>query len=64
MNDRVQKWILFIEGLFACMIQFYIFFWAPIQIARVYRLTQEVTPAGTIISLNMTISIYLGTVIA
>lgn len=37
---------------------------APIQIARIYRLTQELTPAGTIISLNMTTSIYVGTCIA
>ena len=33
---------------------------APIQIARIYRLTQEITPAGTLIALNMVVGIVGG----
>ena len=39
------------------------YFMAPIQIARHYRLTQEVTPAGTIISVNMVIGVFGGTLL-
>ena len=46
------------------MIQFYIFFLVPLQISLIHRLTQELTPVGTIISLNMTTAIYAGTYIA
>ena len=56
-------WVMFLEGMLDCAVQFYIFYMAPTQIARKYRLTQEVTPAGTILSVNMAASIYVGTTI-
>ena len=36
---------------------------APIQISRLHRLTNEVTPTGTIISINMVIGISFGTLL-
>ena len=35
----------------------------PIQVARLHRLTQEVTPAGTLISINLVISLFVGDLI-
>ena len=55
--------MLFGQGVIDGQVQFYMFFMAPIQIARAYRLTQEITPAGTIISINMVIGVLGGTFI-
>jgi len=54
---------MFTEGLIDDQVQFYIYYIAPIQIARIYRLTQEITPAGTLIALNMVIGIVGGTLL-
>ena len=54
---------MFFEGLIDSQVQCYMFYMAPIQIARIYRLTQEITPAGTLISVNMVIGIFGGTTI-
>ena len=42
-----------IEGLLNAQVQFYLLFLTPLLIADKYRLTQEVTPAGTIIATNI-----------
>ena len=49
------------EGLLDDFVQFYMYFMAPIQIARRYRMTQEINPAGTLLSVNMVIGIFGGT---
>ena len=41
------------EGFFNAQAQFYLLFLTPLRIADKYRLTQEVTPAGTIIATNL-----------
>lgn len=60
--DNKQTAML-LEGIFDMVTQFYMYFMAPIQIARIHRLTQEVTPAGTIISLNMIVGVFGGTML-
>jgi len=56
-----RQWLMACEGCFDITIQFYMYYMAPIQIARLHRLTQEITPAGTLISMNMLVGIYVGT---
>lgn len=48
--------IITIEGFFHAQAQFYLLFLTPLRIADKYRPTQEVTPAGTIIALNLCIT--------
>ena len=55
---------MLLEGTIDMQVQFYMYFMAPIYIARIHRLTQEVTPAGTIISLNMVAGIFGGTLLS
>ena len=45
--------VIAIEGFFEAQAQFYLLFLTPLRIADKYRLTQEVTPAGTIIATNL-----------
>ena len=44
---------ILVEGFFTAQAQFYLLFLTPLRIADKYRLTQEVTPAGTIIATNI-----------
>ena len=48
--------ILALQGFFEVQAQFYLLFLTPLRIADKYRLTQELTPAGTIISLNLVVT--------
>ena len=45
--------LLAIEGFFEAQVQFYLLFLTPLRIADKYRLTQEVTPAGTILATTL-----------
>lgn len=51
------------EGFLDDQVQFYCLYIAPIQVARIYRLTQEINPAGTLISVNQVASIFAGNLI-
>ena len=59
-DENNKQWVLFLEGFIDDIIQFYLFYMGPIQVARLHRLTQEVTPAGTLISINLIISLFVG----
>lgn len=48
-----NQMIIAIEGFFSSQAQFYLLFLTPLRVADKYRLTQEVTPAGTIIATNL-----------
>ena len=51
---RHNPYLLFIKGFVESSMQFYLFFLTPIKIATKYRVTQEVTPAATVIATVMT----------
>ena len=38
-KTATQEWIMLSEGLLDMMVQFYMYFMAPMQIARIHRLT-------------------------
>ena len=48
--EEPNEWIITVEGFIVAQAQFYYLFMTPLRIADKYRLTQEVTPAGTLIS--------------
>lgn len=54
--DNPNQVVIGIEGFFEAQAQFYLLFLTPLRIADKYRATQEVTPAGTIISSNICIA--------
>ena len=53
---RNNGFILFFEGMIESSVQFYIYFLTPIQIATEHRVTQEVTPAGTITATSLALT--------
>ena len=53
--ERHNYYILFIQGFVESSMQFYCFFLTPIKIATKYRVTQEITPAATVIATVMTL---------
>ena len=54
--DDPQPLSIAIEGFVEVQAQFYLFFVTPLRLADKYRITQEVTPAGTIYAINITIA--------
>ena len=38
-EDTTSEWLMFLEGLLDCQVQFYMYYMAPIQIARLHRVT-------------------------
>ena len=62
LDERNSKeWVMGAEGFLDDLVLFYCFYIAPIQVARIHRLTQEINPAGTLISVNQVASIFGGT---
>ena len=55
-NDGHSDILVAIEGFWQVKLQFYLIFLTPLRIADKYRITQEVTPAGTIIAINLLVS--------
>ena len=51
--ENPNEILLAIEGFFEAQAQFYLLFLTPLRIADKYRLTQEVTPAGTILATTL-----------
>ena len=51
--------LFFVGGMLDCPCCFLMYFLIPLKIATHYRLTQEVTPAGTVISASIAIT-YIG----
>ena len=39
LKTEAKEWIMLVEGLLDMMVQFYMYFMAPMQIARIHRLT-------------------------
>lgn len=39
LKTEAKEWIVLVEGLLDMMVQFYMYFMAPMQIARIHRLT-------------------------
>ena len=39
LKTEAKEWIVLLEGLLDMMVQFYMYFMAPMQIARIHRLT-------------------------
>ena len=53
---RNNGYILLFEGMVESSIQFYLYFLTPIQIATKHRVTQEITPAATIIATEISVT--------
>ena len=53
---RPNKFVIFFDGFFDSPIQFYMYFLSPLRIADNYRVSQEVTPAATLIAVIFVIS--------
>ena len=58
--DNPNQVIITCEGFLEAQTQFYLLFLTPLRIADKYRLTQEVTPAGTILACVLCMASVIG----
>ena len=61
--NTYNQYLLFAEGFIESTMEFYLLFLTPIKIANKYRITQEVTPAASVIATVMSVSYMLSKVL-